>query len=739
MPLLGKPPAPLPPRRRPGPPLGSVAATSAVGSGSFAFDAQGFAPFAAGSGSITMSTTAVGASTIAAVGSGSITFASSAVSSSVFPLSISADGRYFKQADGAPFLICGQSVWSLGVNLPIADLTSFLNTITGQGFNTVLLNAIEHFYTTVKPPKERGGLLPFTQRLDGSSYTGSPNGTSIASGTHGQFAADNYSSISTQAPDPTFINNSYWTAIESVLNACLQRNVCVFVWPAYLGFHADQEGWLQEMVRWDAVTGAGGFTGQSFADPTKSKMWNYGAWLAARWKTYPNIVWMAGGDYGANTQTLDTQQRAAVTSFMQGMKSVSGQASTLWGAHWERPCISDDTTITGVTWDLNFCYADEAVAELCRRGYNTASKPAILGEYNYENGLFGGSAPWRKYLWWGFLGGIAGGYFGNEPLWRVDTDYATSLNTTGAQDAARVFSFLKSKAWHRLKPSGLGGMGTLITVGGGTASPQSTSYVAAACTPEGDLLLAYIPPAHTGSITVDMTKMAASSRARWYDPSNGALTDIGVFLNTGTRSFTPPATNGAGDTDFLLVLEASSGSGSIAFTSAAVGGAIVAVQGAGGFAVNAQGVGAAVAQAVGSGSFAFAAAAQSGTVIQAVGSASISFAAAGAGARLVGATGTGALAFAAAGVGAATAAAVGQGSIAFQATGQGSSTGADAVGSGGFGITALGVGAAIASGVGTASISFAAHGVSDVAVVGAEETFADLVHEMDDLIIEVLG
>ena len=480
---------------------------------------------------------------------------------SIFPLTVSSNGRHLRKNDGTPFLVCADSTWSIFVDIPLSGVASYFSTLASQGFNAILGNAIEHHYTVVKPPAERGGEMPFTQRMDGATYTGSPNGTSGAAGTQGQFASDNYGSPASQSPDPTFINNAYWQAVEQILDAAQAANLLVFLWPAYLGFHAGDEGWMGEMVTWDAVIGAGGFTGQSFADPTKSKAWNYGAWMAARWKNYKHIVWTMGGDYGTNTQTLSAPQRAAVVSLVAGLKSVAGQQSLLWTAHWDRPCISDDNPIAGVTFDINFGYCDEAVAELVRRGYSTAVKPSVLGEYNYEDGLFGGSAPWRKYTWWGFLGGCAGGFYGHEQLWRFDdgtpgTDYTTLLATQARFDVVRQFAFLKARPWHRLVPNGLGGIGTLVTSGGGTASPQSTDYVAAAATLERDLLLAYVPPAHTGSVTVDMTKLGASVTARWFDPANATFTAIGTFANTGTHAFTTPGNNSAGDADWLLVLEA---------------------------------------------------------------------------------------------------------------------------------------------------------------------------------------
>jgi len=478
---------------------------------------------------------------------------------SIFPLTVSPNGRYLKKRDGTPFLICGDSTWSLSVNLSAADQATFLDDCVARSINSVMSNAIEHCFTVVKPPKDVDGNLPFTQRLDAASYTGSPNGTSGTNGTQGQFASDNYGSPASQSPDPTFINNTYWNRVDALLSACLSRNIAIFVWPMYLGFHGGQEGWITEMVQWDAVIGAGGFTGQSFADPSKSKMWNYGAWLGTRWAQYQNVIWVAGGDYGTNTQTLTAPQTAAVKSCIDGIKSQ--QPNALWTAHWDRPCKADDNLIPGTTWALNFCYTDDNTAEATRAAYSSAAKPAYLGENNYEDGSFGGTLPFRKYLYWGFLGGIAGGFYGQEQLWRFDdgspgTLWSTLLTKQGRLDAARQYAFWSTKPWYRLVPNGLGGIGTLITAGGGTASPQSTDYVAAAATAEGDLLLAYVPPAHTGSVTIDMTKLGAAVTARWFDPSNATFTSIGSFANTGTHAFTVPGNNSAGDADWLLVLDA---------------------------------------------------------------------------------------------------------------------------------------------------------------------------------------
>jgi hypothetical protein len=57
--------------------------------------------------------------------------------------------------------------------------------------------------------------------------------------------------------------------------------------------------------------------------------------------------------------------------------------------------------------------------------------------------------------------------------------------------------------------------------------------------------------------TVAMSKMAGSTRARWFDPSNGTYTPISgsPFANSGQQTFTPPASTADGYPDFVLVLQ----------------------------------------------------------------------------------------------------------------------------------------------------------------------------------------
>jgi hypothetical protein len=188
--------------------------------------------------------------------------------------------------------------------------------------------------------------------------------------------------------------------------------------------------------------------------------------------------------------------------------------------------------------------------------------PAYLLEEPYdEEGPDGNNynphaiQPVRRFQWWGWLTTIGGYVAGNGYIWPfIDPRWKRHLNTPGTLDMQRLNDFIKSVRWWELVPSGLNGMKTLITNGG--SKDTSTDYVAAAAVPDGTLLIAYIPPGHTGSISVDMTVLKENIKAHWYDPTNGTSTTISgsPFNNKSMHEFTPPGKNSSGQNDWVLKL-----------------------------------------------------------------------------------------------------------------------------------------------------------------------------------------
>ena len=377
------------------------------------------------------------------------------------------------------------------------------------------------------PPFNGNGDRPFLNRLDGATWDGSLT----------------YGNINNEAPDFSTPNEAYWSFVDGLLSYCESKGILVFLFPAYAGFAGGNQGWMQEMV-------ANG----------SAKMQSYGTWIATRYQNQKNLVWMMGGDMGS----FNTQQNMVESALLTGLQSVTGQQSIYFSAEWAPGMIATDQATFGGAMTLNGAYSFTGdVNNLGRRAYAyTPIEPAFLLEEPYDeegpdgNGVNpNATQPVRRFQWWGWLSTTGGYISGNGYVWPFRAPaWHDHLDTQGSRDMTRLNAFMGAITWSKLVPSGLNGMRTLITAGGSSVS--SSDYVAAAATFDGTLLVAYIPPAHSGAITVDMTAMSGPANARWFDPTSGAYTQIGSGLpNTGTRAFTPPGNNSTGEGDWVLLIQ----------------------------------------------------------------------------------------------------------------------------------------------------------------------------------------
>ena len=447
-----------------------------------------------------------------------------------FPITASPTGRYLVDADGRPFPILGRALW-YALSLNAADRSTVLDDTAAKGFNAVEIKAIGHDSRNPTVPQTGNGALPFTNRLDGGTWSG----------------ALTYTTIGNEAPDFATPNSTYWTWVDTFLNECQARGLLVLMFPLYCGYSGTAQGWMNEMV-------ANGTT----------KCQGFGSFLANRYAAQKNIMWMLGGDYGTGTHAFSGGESAVESAMITGLNSVAGQ-SRLYSAEWDSPALATDGTF-GTSCNVNGAYSFEGLITTYgsnARKYTGAGSPlpAFALEYPYdEEGPDGtgvnaaATQPVRRFTWWVFLATCGGYMTGNGYVWMFGASWQSHLNTAGAQDLARFNAFIKTVEWWRLLPDGVGGVGTLVTAGGGTI--DTTNYVQAACTGNGDLLIAYLGPGTAGSVTIDMTKMRGTTTARWFDPTNGNYTSIGSFANTGTRTFTTTGNNSAGAADWVLRLDA---------------------------------------------------------------------------------------------------------------------------------------------------------------------------------------
>lgn len=154
------------------------------------------------------------------------------------------------------------------------------------------------------------------------------------------------------------------------------------------------------------------------------------------------------------------------------------------------------------------------------------------------------------------LSGAAGQLYGNAYTWPMVAGWSEHIDTPGARQLATMAALFRPRPWPALVPDDAH---RVVTAGYGTfadrGSVNDSDYAAAARTPDGDLVIAYMPTSR--SITVDMAQLRAPAAGHWYDPANGRYVDIAgsPFANAGARAFAPPGPNADGDGDWVLVLE----------------------------------------------------------------------------------------------------------------------------------------------------------------------------------------
>jgi hypothetical protein len=446
----------------------------------------------------------------------------------IFPLALSTNGRYLKDASGNPWRIKADAAWFLSSMASPSQVDTYLANRAAKGFNAFFLMAMVH-----------------------------PTGYGAVDSFHGNTtnAYDYAGNVAFTTPnDFSTPGTAYWANLDSIITKAYNAGIAVCLFPYYLGYGGGVQGW-------ESIVGA-----MSGAQATA-----FGTWLGNRYKTFTNILWMAGGDHHptgtalTNVNLIDAAIRAA-------------GAAQLWGAefngHNDVPSI-DDADVTGVDMDSYYGYGPNGNYNVyydADRAYIAGARPVWAQEtcYEYEDntGDRGSqNSQWfcrRSHFWNNLAGGIAGYGFGTANVYLMSWGTpAVALDSPGSVQTGYAHGLFNTIPWWDLRPSGTGtgkAGKTLITSGAGTWGVSNVDTVTSAVTGDGGWLLAYIPGTNNGTatsaITVDMTAMGGTTRARWWNPVTGAYTAIGTgYANTGTRAYTTPGSNGDGN-DWVLVLDA---------------------------------------------------------------------------------------------------------------------------------------------------------------------------------------
>ena len=194
-----------------------------------------------------------------------------------YPLRIGPTRRYLVDGNGVPFLIHGDTAWSIVSALTREEAEQYLANRAAKGFNSIIVNLIEHKFNG---PINRYGKPPFT--IPGVLSTP---------------------------------NEAYFEYADWCIGKAGEFGIQVFLSPMYLGYPnaSDDEGYYHEAL-------AAGVEG--------CREW--GRYLGRRYAKFDNILWQMGGDRNPG-QALDH-----VDAIVAGIKEFDGRH--LFTAHVHPEC-----------------------------------------------------------------------------------------------------------------------------------------------------------------------------------------------------------------------------------------------------------------------------------------------------------------------------------------------------------------------------------------------------------------
>ena len=380
---------------------------------------------------------------------------------------------------------------------PREDVDLYLDTRADQGFNTILVNLLEHKFATNAPGNAYGD-APFL--------------------TPGDFSTP---------------NDAYFEHVDWVVQRAAEAGFLVLLAPAYMGYRGSDQGWYEEMK-----------------DSGVAKLREYGRYLGERYRDAGNIIWVQAGDYDPpDPELADAVAEGIAEVEPSALQTAHGAPDTAAADFWgDRPWLS-----------VNNIYPSHDPYDAAIEQYRRSALPYFLIEALYENEHGVTSQGLRAQAYLTLLSGGAGQVFGNNPMWHfdgpgaypIDVTWQEALESDGARSMQHVRELFDGFDWWRLRPET---DDSFIVSGSQGGDERAVSAVAC----DGSFALVYVPSER--DLTIDPSQVAGERVSlSWYDPTSGTSTPLpgSPFSTSEPVEVGPSGPNAEGEHDWVLVVEGS--------------------------------------------------------------------------------------------------------------------------------------------------------------------------------------
>jgi len=295
----------------------------------------------------------------------------------------------------------------------------------------------------------------------------------------------------------------------------------------------------------------------------ESNAYIYGKWLGSRYKDFPNIIWILGGDRPPVNDSSDKKNlwRSMAKGILEGTnkKAIityhpSGESSS--AKFWP-----NESWLTIQMLQSGHAKKDNPVWEWIKRDRQvTPVKPVLDGEPNYEdhpinwdkkNGYFR-DYDVRRQTYRSVFSGACGVTYGNQAMWQFysereepvafpERSWIETLDRPGAFQVGYLKKLIESRSVIDRIPDQ-----SIIVGGQGEKMEYATAF-------RGNKYCMIYFPVNKG-LTLNLSFLSASQiRIWWFHPGNGEAGAPVVMQKISTMNFTPPTTGN--ESDWVLIID----------------------------------------------------------------------------------------------------------------------------------------------------------------------------------------
>ncbi len=428
-------------------------------------------------------------------------------------LKVSDNKHFLEFEDGAPFFYLGDTGWELFHRLNKDETEKYLENRRAKGFTVIQAVALAE--------------------LDGLNTHNAEGNKPLI---------DN---------DPLKLNEAYWKHVDWVIKKAEEKGIFIGLLPTW----GD---------KWNKKWGEGPL----IFNTQNAK--SYGKIIGERYRNFPNIIWIVGGDRPVE----EPLQRQIITAMAEGIREGDNGSHLIsfhpTGGQGSAQLFQNDSWL-----DFNMRQNGHSLS-FTERYFMTNEdykllpvKPVIDAEPVYEdhpinfnpdkNG-HSTAADVRRPLYWDLFTGACGHTYGHHSVWQMWAPDKKPINRPlmpwyEAIDQPGAGQMMYGRLLIESRPilTRIPDSSIIVTAKIVTSVPGAGSYrFVATRDQEGSYAFIYAPIGRKFSVMMDVIK-GNDVIAWWYNPRNGEATQIAHYPNTGTRTFNTP-TPGE-NLDWILVLD----------------------------------------------------------------------------------------------------------------------------------------------------------------------------------------